>query len=480
MSSAFFSHPDHWRTIGRFTTIALITILTFLLACPPMPAASSIAAENAKTKLSVDDDRFLDELEKAHFQYFVRNSEESTGLTMDSSRADTACSIAAVGFSLTSYAIASERSYTSRADARRYVLKTLRTLWSLPQGEAVSGVSGYRGFFYHFLDRKTGLRTWNCELSSIDTALLMAGVLTCQTYFNGSDADEKEIRRLAKALFERVEWDWMYRPSGYLSMGWNPEPGKGFLSSEWSMFCEGPILILLAAGSPSHPVPGEAWSNYLKGYKIDKSFGEARISFAPTYGYQYPQCWIDFRGLNDKATKRYGFDYFENARRILAAQYAYAKANPLGWRDYGESCWGLTACDGPGSVKKEFNGKLVEFRGYSARGCPNDFDDGTIAPTAIAASLPYAPDVVISTLRKWRAQRPEIWGECGFQDAFNPSFDTKKPSGWVDPSTLGIDQGPIVIMIENHRSGLVWDLMKHNEVIVRGLKKSGFTGGWLD
>lgn len=438
---------------------------------------NSASAESAAAR---QEDGFLDEIEKAHFQYFLKHGDPKTGLTMDSSREDTSCSIAAVGFSLSSYIIASRRDYISRSEAGDYVLKTLKTLWSLPQGPEPTGVSGYRGFFYHFLDRKSCTRTWNSELSSIDTALLMAGVLSCKTYFDEANAQEKEIRDLAAKLFDRVEWDFMYRPDGFLSMGWNPEAGKGFLDAEWSMFCEGPILILMAAGSSTHPIPAEAWSNYCKNFKTTSSFGEKRLNFAPTYGYQYPQCWIDFRELKDEAVKELGIDYFENARRILLAQHAYAVANPMGWRSYGKDCWGLTACDGPGSVKKPYRGKEVEFRGYSLRGCPQEFDDGTIAPTAVAASIPYAPELTIATIKNWRKNRPEIWGSCGFYDAFNPSFDETKPSGWVDPSYLGIDQGPIVIMTENYRSGFLWNLMKKNEVIVRGLQRSGFAGGWLD
>ncbi len=464
----------------RILTVAILLIL-FLFQAP-----FSMAAGAAKTG-----EQFLDELQKAHFRYFILHSDSNSGLTMDSSREDTACSIAALGFSLTAYIAAAERGIILRQDARNYVLKTLRTLYSLPQGEAKNGVSGYRGFFYHFLDRKTGTRAWNCELSSIDTALLMAGVLSCHSYFDSYSVEDDEIRELAKRLYDRVEWNFMYRPSGYISMGWNPE--KGFLESEWSMFCEAPILLILAAGSFTHPVPAPAvWLNYCKNYKLSSSYGreipdphgsgiarEERISFAPTYGFQYPACWIDFRGLKDSFCEKNGFDYFENAKRILMAQYNYALQNPNGWRGYGRELWGLTACDGPGNITKDFKGKKVEFRAYSARGCPDYFDDGTVAPTALAASIPYAPDLVLSTLRLWREKRPELWGECGFFDAFNPSFDEAKASGWVDKAYLGIDQGPIVIMTENYRSAFIWDLMKENEIIVNGLKKCGFTGGWL-
>lgn len=470
---------------SRFARLALLTLL--VLSVAPVQASRMLAKAPSKSvvvkKLAPPTDEFLSSLEKAHFQYFVRNSEAKNGLTMDSSRPDTACSIAAVGFSLTAHLVAAERSYITKDEARAYVLKTLKTLWDLPQGDGTSGVAGYKGFFYHFLDRNTGLRTWGCELSSIDTSLLMAGVLSCRSYFDADTDADKEIRDLATKLFDRVEWDWMYRPSGFIGMGWNPEQGKGFLPAEWNMFCEGPILILQAIGAKKHPVPAEAWANYCKKYKHDASYGKERVSFAPTYGYQYPQCWIDFRGLRDGTIEKLGIDYFENARRILDAQHAYAVANPMHWKDYGKTCWGLTACDGPakkGSEKRMYRGKEVEFRGYSARGCPNDFDDGTIAPTAIAASIPYAPNLVIPTLKEWRKNRPEIWGECGFQDAFNPTYDLTKHSGWVDPSYLGIDQGPIVIMTENYRTGFVWNLMKKNDVIVRGLKRSGFNGGWLD
>lgn len=456
--------------------ICLLALASF--ACTLLIPRHGLCSPSLAKPIS---EEFLTRMEKAHFQYFRKYSDAKSGLTMDSSRPkDPMVSIAAVGFSLSAHLIAAQRSYITRAEAQKYVLKTLRTLWSLPQGKEEKGVSGYRGFFYHFLEPKSWTRkgAW-VELSSIDTALLMSGVLSCQTYFTDKSAESQEIRQLAKKLFERVEWDWMFQESGYISMGWLPEPGKGFLKSQWSMFCEGPILILLAAGSPTHPVPKEAWPNYLKNYKSDKSYGKERICFAPTYGFQYPQCWIDFRGLQDAATKKWGFDYFENAKRILEAQYNYCLANPMGWRSYGKDCWGLTACDGPGSDKKTYNGKKVEFRGYSARGCPNDFDDGTIAPTAVAASVPFAPELTIATMKAWREQRPEIWGDCGFKDAFNPSYEPEKPSGWVDEAYLGIDQGPIVIMIENYRSALIWDLMKKNDVIRRGLIRSGFSGGWL-
>ena len=449
----------------------------FVAAMASLSLSGNLQLSYARTENS--NDQFLDGLEKAHFRYFVQNSDANTGLTMDSSRDDTACSIAAVGFSLSSFAIACERGYISRADARNYVLKTLKTLWSLPQGEGTTGVSGHHGFFYHFLDKKTWTRTWQCELSTIDTALLMAGVLSCSSYFDDTTAEEEQIRDLAKKLFDRVEWDWMFQPDGFIAMGWDPETGKGFHKGRWSHFDEGPILILMAAGSSTHPVPAEAWANYCKNFKTSSDMGKERVDFPYTYGYQYPGCWIDFRGINDAATKKLGFDYFENGKRILMAQHAYALANPMGWRDYGKDCWGLTACDGPGNSKKEFHGKKAEFRGYSMRGGPNGFDDGTIAPTAIAASVPYAPEVIIPTLKKWKENRPEVWGDCGFHDAFNPSWDESKPSGWVDPSYLGIDQGPVIIMLENYRSGFLWNLMKRNDVFLNGLKRSGFSGGWL-
>jgi hypothetical protein len=443
------------------------------------PAASRKLSPEKPVKTAADE-ALLDNIEQAHFNYFRDESDPVTGLTRDRSRPDAAASIAAVGFSLTSYPVAVERGWVSRDEAADYTLKVLRTLWNTPQGDAAKGQSGNHGFFYHFLDQKTGTRTWNSELSSIDTALLMSGVLFARDYFKGDTAAETEIRDLADKLYKRVDWPWMLNEQKRLSMGWFPE--SGFISYDWQGYNEAMILHLLGMGSPTHPLPAETWTNYTATDALRNYGGQEYIDFPPLFGHQYSQSWVDFRGIMDAKNRSLGFDYFENSRRAALAQNYYAIKNPGGFKGYSNLDWGLTACDGPGDSynRKLPSGKTLEFLSYSARGAPNYIDDGTIAPTAAAASLPFAPELVLPTLRHWRNDRPEIWSREGFKDAFNPSAAPEKPSGWVDEDTLGIDQGPVVLMTENYRSGMVWNIMKQDRYLIDGLKKAGFSGAWLD
>lgn len=475
--------------------------------------------------LKKNDDVFLNDIEHAHFNYFVDQSDPDTGLTKDRSTDDSAASIAAVGFSLSSYPIGVERGWISRDQAADYTLKVLKTLWNAPQGDAAEGMAGDHGLFYHFLNMKTGTRMWKSELSTIDTALLMSGVLFAKNYFNGDSNKEAEIRNLADKLYRRVDWSWMQNPDKSVSMGWNPE--TGFIKAEWQGYCEAMILMLLGLGSPTHPLAKGSWDKWLSTETMNTYGGQTYIDFRPLFGHQYSQAWIDFRGIMDDKTKSLGFDYFENSRRATLAQYAYGEKNPLGFKDYSKLDWGWTACDGPGDAfnkSKSANLSLLpsydemlekvnpgtvagrsilnsyfaerlksankrfllpddkqeqHFFSYMARGAPDSVDDGTIAPTAAASSIAFAPEVVLPTLRHWRQDRPEIWTKDGFKDAFNPTADPGKRSGWVDSDMIGIDQGPIVMMTENYRSGMVWNIMKKDSYLQDGLKKAGFTGGWL-
>jgi hypothetical protein len=397
-------------------------------------------------------------------------------LTKDRSTENSPCSIAGVGFSLSSHLAAAERGWTTREKAADYTLKVLRTLWNSPQGAGKEGVAGHKGFFYHFLDPKKGTRTGDSELSTVDTALLMAGVLSSAEYFHGDTEKEKEIRSLAKQLYERVDWNWAMRGEKHMSMGWYPD--TGFIDHSWKGYNEAMILMVLAMASPTHPIPAKSWKAYTKSYEVAEIKGQPYINFGPMFGHQYSHAWIDFKGIRDKATGKLGIDYFENSRRAVQAQVEYASDNPMAWRGYSKLNWGVTASDGPGLELREYAGKKVQFHAYRARG-PGEFDDGTLAPTAVAASLPFAPELTLPTLAYWSVSRPELWSAHGFKDAFNPSFNTTKPSGWVASDTLAIDQGPIVMMIENYRSGLFWKLMKNSKPISDGLKKAGFSGGWL-
>jgi hypothetical protein len=446
-------------------------------------------AANHGTTPPAGDEALLDDLERRTFDFFWRTTDPRTGLVPDRYPTPSFSSIAAVGFGLTAYAIGVERGYVTRAEARARVLATLRFFRDAPQGEAAAGVTGHRGFYYHFLDMATGHRFRDTELSSVDTALLLAGVLFSREYFSGADAEETELRTIADGLLDRVDWKWMQARGEAIAMGWKPE--SGFLEYDWIGYNEAMIVILLALGSPSHAVEPTAWGAWSARYEAGWAapYGEPHLAFPPLFGHQYSHVWVDFRGIRDAYMAGKGIDYFENSRRATRAQRAYAIANPGGWVGYGEGAWGLTACDGPGDMKLEVGGAQKEFRGYSARGLAS-YDDGTIAPTGMVSSLPFAPEIVLPGIRELRKRYgAQIYREYGFLDAFNPSFpSTARPTtgsvvpgaGWVDVDYLGIDQGPIIAMIENHRTGLVWKVMRGSAYLRRALERAGFTGGWLE
>jgi hypothetical protein len=333
------------------------------------------------------------------------------------------------------------------------VLTTLTFLWNSPHGPETDA-TGYKGFYYHFLDLHTGRRARDSELSTVDTALLLGGVLHVQQYFDQENAAEAQIRALADALYRRVEWPWMQVRSAKICHGWKPE--TGFLAYDWGGYNEAMILYLLALGSPTFPISPDAWTAWTSSYAWQSHYGHAFVVFPPLFGHQYSHVWIDFRGIQDTYMRDKGLDYFENSRRATLANRAYAIANPQGWADYGENVWGFTASDIPAS--------------YSARGAPPaESDDGTITPTAAAGSFAFTPHESLAALRHMYAiYRTQIWGPYGFKDAFNPSLQ------WFATDYLGIDQGPIVLMIENYRTGRIWHVFMQHPAIQRGLAHAGF------
>jgi hypothetical protein len=432
------------------------------------------------------------ELSRRTFQFFWDTTNAENGLAPDRWPSETACSIAALGFALTAWPIGVENGWIDRAAARTRTLTTLRFLANLPQGDGATGVAGHKGFFYHFLDMKTGLRTWNCELSTVDTTWLMAGVLFARNWFDrADDAEEREIRALATALYWRVDWAWAVYRKPAVCMGWTPE--KGWLDYDWRGYSEGMLVYLLGLGSPTHPLPDKAWAAWTATYPDHWGHdgGRPYLAFPPMFGHQYSHVWVDFRGIQDAFMRSKGIDYFENSRRAVMAQKAYADANPGKWAAYGGDVWGLTACDGPGEIKLKVRGRQRTFKWYSARGAgePEHWDDGTIAPTAAAASAPFAPKESFAAIEAFKTGfGGALWTRYGFPDAFNPSFEGPAPflkgkympgAGWVDADYLGIDQGPILTMLENQRSGLVWEVMRRDPDLRRGLKRAGFAGGWL-
>jgi hypothetical protein len=433
-------------------------------------------------------DEVLDDLQERTFRFFWETTNPKNGLVPDRHPTPSFSSIAAVGFGLTAYGIGVERGYITREAARERTLATLRFFRNAPQGPEPRGVTGYKGFFYHFLDMQTGERFQRTELSTVDTTLLLGGVLFAQSYFDRSDAEEVEIRKLADEIYRAVDWPWSQARPPAISMGWHPE--TGFINADWIGYNEAMLVIVLALASPTHPIGPDGWDAWTSRYDRDwgVSYGQEHLRFPPLFGHQYSHVWIDFRGIKDKYMAQKGFDYFENSRRATYAHRAYAIANPEGWKGYGSEIWGLTACDGPAGVSLDYRGRKRQFRAYSARGIEEN-DDGTIAPTAAASSIPFAPEIAIPAVVEMKRRYGEhIYSTYGFLDAFNPSFEFSVPLqhgrvvpgfGWVDNDYLGIDQGPILAMIENHRTDFVWRVMRKNPYIRLGLERAAFTGGWL-
>jgi len=483
--------PSLRSSAALLFSAALITLASTSAAACRSPRHAPVAVPPPPSVPAPQADAFLEDLSHRTFRWFWDLADPKTALVPDRAPTKSFSSVAAVGFGLTAYTVGAERGWVTRADAAERAAKTLRFLVNAPDGDAARGMTRYRGFYYHFLDMATGERFEKVELSTIDSALLAAGALACQSYFDRDDPVEAAIRADADTLYRRMEWDWASpRPPG-VSMGWTPE--EGFHGYNWHGYDEAMILYLLALGSPTHPIPPSAWQEWTRTYEWGEFYGETHLNFSPLFGHQYSHVWVDFRGIHDAYMRAKGIDYFENSRRATYSQRAYATANPGAFAGYGPEAWGLTACDGPFDGEILIGGRRRKFQGYAARGASllHVIDDGTLSPAAAAGSVPFAPEIAIPALmemkRRWD---PHVWNEYGFLDAFNPTLDqgvhgaqtgtVVAGSGWFDRDQLGIDQGPIVAMIENYRSGLVWRIMKKNPYVVAGLKRAGFTGGWLD
>lgn len=461
---------------------------SLLLAGAALPACVTASDVGGQRRLPP----FYDDIERRTFRWFWDTVNRKNGLVLDRWPTPSFSSIASVGFALPAYAIGVERGWCSRAEARDLTLTTLRFFWNAPQGRERTGTSGYKGFFYHFLDMETGLRHRDVELSSVDTTILLMGVLFAGQYYDRDDTAEREIRRLASALYERADWNF-FRSDGRqaLSMGWHPE--QGLIPANWVGFNEGMFVNILALGSLTHPGPPDLWTQWTATYpKFWRGNGPTRrLAFAPFLPGQYSHIFIDFRGIRDAVMRQAGFDYFENSRRETYANRSYCIANPMGWRGYSGRSWGLAACDGPGGFRLPYGGEMREFFGYSARGPvgePDGRDDGTLTPSAALGSLPFAPEIAIPAAEAL-VKQPRLFDRYGFKDAFNPSFtytDVSSATGTVDPQIgwvatdyIGIDQGPILLQAANYRDDFLWRYMRRVPAIRAGLKRAGFSGGWL-
>lgn len=429
------------------------------------------------TKLPIETE--IDLLQYETFKYFLNETNPDNGLVLDKTAENWPCSIAATGLSLASYPIGVEHDYMSRTEAVARTLTTLRFFWNSHQGTEPDA-TGYKGFYYHFLDMKSGRRVWDCELSTVDTTFLIAGMLTAAMYFDGDSPEEIEIRALADALYKRVDWQWAQNGGKTVTMGWKPE--SGFLPYRWEGYDEAMLLYILGLGSPTFPLPEASYTAWCSTY-CWKKYEDYEFLYAGSFFiHQLSHIWIDFRGIQDDYMRAKNIDYFENTRRVTYAQQKYAIKNPLNFRGYSDCCWGITASDGPGPDTIKIDGIQRIFYDYIARGVPFGPDDGTIAPWVVVASLPFAPEIVRPVIEHFsftlKLKEKYVYG---YRSTFNQSYPQKShPCGWVSPYHYGINIGPIILMIENYRNEFVWKLMRKCPYLIKGLQRAGFKGGWLE
>jgi hypothetical protein len=422
-------------------------------------------------------DAHLDTLQWVSLIYYLRETNRENGLVADKTMPGSPSSIAAVGLSLATAPVVVEREILTREEASRIVLRKLRFFRDSPQGPEPDA-TGYKGFYYHFLDMETGRRVWNCELSTIDSGFLIAGMLTAAAYFDQDNEVEAQIRKIADALYRRVDWEWACDGQASITHGWRPE--TGFIPHRYEGYDEGLLLYILALGSPTYPIGVEGYAAWCSTFQWKSIYDIEYLYSGPLFTHQLSHLFIDLRGIQDRFMAERGIDYFENSRRATYVHRDYAIRNPLQFERYNEVCWGFTAADGPGWTTKTLKGIERRFFDYVARGAPFGPDDGTISPWVVVASLPFAPEIVLPTIQHFNSLDLGMLDSYGFKTSFNPTYPVEgSSSGWVSPWYFGIDQGPLVLMIENYRTGLLWSITKHCPYIVEGLRRAGFKNGWL-
>ncbi len=456
----------------KISNILLFAVIAFPM-CAPQPQRIAFKS-NGKVNYTIthEEEIMLDSIQHKTFLFFLNEHHPEWGIVKDRTKPWAPASIASTGFGIPSLAIGAERKWITREQAAQITLNILNFFINSIQSPDTN-VTGYKGFYYHFLRMDSGKREWNCELSSVDTGLLMMGIIFARNYYNLDNEVENQIREIAAALLGRIDWNFMEMPATgkhpyAISMAWSPE--KGLLDFGWSGYNEALFLYILAAGSGMENAE-RSYNSWLSTYKWNTPYeGLSHVAFPPLFGHQFSQAFIDFRGIVDKYMKEIGIDYFENSSRATYVQRQYAIDNPHGWIGYDSLCWGITACDGP-TGKYNFDDK--EFLGYAGRGTSgpdyNYFDDGTIAPYGPLSSIPFTPEIVLPTIRSMNEKYGEnLWGKYGFYDSFNLT------ANWFDDDYIGIDQGPMLIMIENFRTGLVWNYMMKDPIIQKGLNRLGF------
>lgn len=424
-------------------------------------------------------DNQLDKLQKQTFSYFWNEANPLNGLVVERTAPDCPASIAATGMALTSLPVGVERGFITRGMAAERALTTLRFFINSrngPQPEA----TGYRGFFYRYLDMNKGRRAKMSEISIMDSSVLFAGMLTVAMYFDRQDDEEPEIRYLAEELYRRADWGWAMNRGNTLLQGWIPE--QGFMTCRWKGLDEAMLLHILGLGSPTFPLPESSYAEWTSSYQWISYHGYEYLYAPPFYVHQLPHIWIDFRGIRDEYMKAKDSDYFNNSVRASLVQHRYALENPMNFDVYGKFFWGITESDGPGPALLNIKGVDREFYGYARRGVPFGPDDGTISPWSAVAALPFVPDLVLPTIDYLLSETDlNILNSYGFRSACNPTFPHKphNPHGWRSHCHFASNQGPALALIENYRTGLLWELLKESPFIHKGLTRAGFTGGWL-
>ncbi len=393
-------------------------------------------------KVSPAAEALLDEIEERGSHFFYDEAGLRTGQVRDHASAEGkaknhVASIAATGFGLTALCIAHKRGYLPAARCEQRVEMTLRFL--------VEQCPHVHGFLYHFINTETAAREYKCEVSSIDTALLLCGVLTARQYF----AENHRIAKYATQFYERVDWQWMMNGGDTLSMGWHPE--TGFIKARWNIYSELMAMCLMAIGSPTHAVPASMWDKIERPRLNYGGIDYITNMHAPLFIHQYAHAWVDFRGQRDKYA-----NYFTNSIKATRAHqlWCLVEGRKFPWMD--ENLWGITASD--------------SRAGYSVWGGPPTMGDvdGTVVPTACGGSLVFLPDECAHVLMHMRQKYPKSWTRYGFVDAFQPQ------AGWYASDVLGIDQGPMVLMAENLRTGFVWEYFMRNREIGHAMRAVGF------
>jgi hypothetical protein len=427
------------------------------------------------------DTAMLNGLLEETFEYFQKEINPQNGLVADKTAPGSPSSITAVGMGISTYIVGVERGLIMRAEAVQKTLTILRFFFASPQGPEKDAM-GYKGFYYHFLDMQTGKRANDCELSTVDTTFFIAGALHAAAYFTGEDAAETEIRQLADSLYRRIDWVWALNGGNTVCLGWTPE--AGFIPCNWDNgYSEALLLYILALGSPTFPIGEEGYLAWTSTFEWKEAYNIGYIYAGPLFIHQLSHIWVDFRGIHDAVNRRTGINYYENSRRATCVQQQYAIENPQGFAHYGKNNWGFTASDGPGPAEMEIDGIRRTFFDYIARGAPFGPDDGTVSPWAVVASLPFAPEMVLGTIRH-AIENLNLKShplKYGFDASFNPTYPEKEVNsfGWVSPWQFGLNEGPIILMIENFQSEHIWTVMKKCPPLINGLRRAGFSDGWL-